>query len=477
MTNITFKYIRNRIREHSKKDLLSACYNILDNNKDEIKPIWFVFLLMKWTYLFGEEKYPVKPLTEKRLSNILHSITNFNEDHISNFIKAGKLDRAFNILSSQQFYLQETVYKETFATQLKLYNSLNSKYDIGSSFLKKTGFTIFDFIFIMQLTWIYINVDILNKSNFRFNGYLSNDFLKVASEITDTKNVRKFLKLLVLDPINPNEKIQNFKRNIKKEELQSMERSFFTLYPFQVFNNGIKLIHKSIFNYSINYYIYDYLKANDNKFTTEFGYRFEKYIEYGIKEMNYDYLNETDLKKMLPENSNVIDFYLKDYNIFIECKAIELQPYTSVNPTDELLYNSLKDSILKAYFKQLINVSIEISEENENWGIILTYKKFFWSHFIDLYDLGKDKFSLNNDYNQLPPENVFIIDIYTWDKIVNIVNEGHSSLIDILKIAKENNAKPETKKQSFDMHLDQFEINQLNLSYLQNEIEKLKIDK
>jgi len=77
---ITFTYIRNRIREHSKQELLHACYNILDDKKDEIKkPIWFVFLLMKWTYLYGGEKYPSKPLTQKKLSNILKSITDFNQ--------------------------------------------------------------------------------------------------------------------------------------------------------------------------------------------------------------------------------------------------------------------------------------------------------------------------------------------------------------------------------------------------------------
>lgn len=473
---ITFNYIRNRIREHSKQDLIQACYYILDDKKDKIrKPIWYVFLLMKWTYLYGGEKYPPKPLTPKKLSRILKVVTDFNQDHISDFIKSGEVHRAFHILYSQQFYLQTSVYREKFATQLKIYSTLKSKYDINESFIEKTGFSIYDFIKLMHLTWLYINIGELKKPGVYFNGFLENDFLQLTSAITEKEKVIKFLQLLILDPVNPNEKIKNFKRGLKKEELQSMEKTFFTLYPFQYFNGKIKLIHESVFNYSINYYIYDFLKSNDDKFTTEFGLRFEKYVELGIKELNVNYTPENELKKILPKKSKVVDFFIEDSNIFIECKAIELQAYPSVNPTDELIYNSLKDSLIKAYFQQLLSVSNVLKTTEENWGIILTYKKLYWSQFTDLYNIANTKIKEKVDIRHLPPDNVFIIDIYTWDRIVNIVKNEKTTLIEILKFAKKNNAEQKTRKQSFDMHLDDFKNNTLNLSYLKSEINQLNL--
>lgn len=472
---ITFNYIRNRIREHSKEDLLEYCYNILDDKKNERKPIWFVFLLMKWTYLYGGEKFPSKPLTPQKATKILKYITDFNQEHITNFMNDGGIQRAFHILYSQQFYLQTSVFKEKFATQLKLYSNISGKYDIEKSFETKTGFKIFDFLFLMQVTWLFTNIDRLENPSISFPGYLTKDFLRMASELTDIDKVKKFLQLLVLDPINPNEKINSFKRKLKSHELQSMERTFFTLYPLQYFNGGIKVIHLTVFNYSLNYYIYDYLKSFDENFTTEFGGRFEKYIEYGIKELNCSFLTESELKKQLPKNSNLVDFIIEG-NIFIECKAIELQAYASVNPTDELIYNSLKDSLIKAYFKQLLSVAKLINGDNENWGIILTYKKLYWSQFSDLYDITKNKFNTSSiDNKHIPPENVFIIDIHTWDRIVNIINDEGTSLIEILKIAKKNNSEGKTRKQSFDMHLDIFENNPLKLSYLKEEIESLDI--
>lgn len=472
---ITFNYIRNRLRDYSKKELLDFCYSYLDLSKDGKRSIWFIFLLMKWTYLYAEEKYPIKKLTEEKFVKILNAVSNFNPEHISSFIKEKNIDRAFYILHSQQFYLQKTVYKEIFAIQLKLYNSITGKYDINKSFEEKTGLSIFDFILISQIVWLFINIEQLPNDELKFEGILEDDFLRVASEITSIKKIENYLQLLVLNPLNPIDKILEFKRKVNNVELQSMETTFFTLFPFQIHNNQIKLVHKSVFIHTINYYVYDYLKSNDELFPTEFGRRFEKYIELGIKEMEYKYKTEKQLEKILKEKSNLIDFQLESDNIYIECKAVEMQAISMVNPTDEILYNSMRGSILKAYFKQLLNVSKQISPKNENWGIIITYKELFWSRFTNLYELGKEKFDNSSDFMIMPPENVFLIDIYTWNHIVQIVKDKKATLLEILQKAKLNNSKDETAKALFSMHLDEYNLERFDLGFLKDELKSLEI--
>lgn len=471
---IEFTYIRNQIRKYSKDDLLSYCYNYIDSKDEQIFAIWYIFILMKWTYLHAGYSYPSKKLTQNDFAKIYNLIYNFNQNHISNFLKVG-IDRGFYILYSQQFYLQRVVYKEIFATQIKLYSSLKGKYDIEKSFEEKTNLTVKDFIIILQVVWIYVNSKSIKDNPLNFFGHLSPEFVKLLGEMFGQDKVTNFLNLIVLNPNETNDKIQSFKRSINKEKLQVLETTFFTLYPFQIFNNRVKFLHKSVFNYCVNYYLYDFLKTNDEAFTTEFGNRFEKYVELSINEITQNYKTEKDLKKILPKDSNLIDFYLNDENLFIECKAIEIQAYTSINPTDELLYNSLKNSILKAYFNQLLNTAKFINPNGENWGVILTYKELFWSTFEILFNLGKDKFKNSDDSTFLPPQNVFIIDIYTWDKIIQIVKDKKASLLDILKLARSNNSKSETTKQLFNMHLDDFVLEKMNLSYLNDELEFLKI--
>jgi hypothetical protein len=293
--------------------------------------------------------------------------------------------------------------------------------------------------------------------------------------MTSVEKVKCFLTLLTLDPNNADESISKFKHKINREDLQTMEMSFFTMFPFVIRKKQIKLIHKSVFKHTINYYIYDFLKSNDNNFTTEFGRRLEKYIEFGIKEINAVYKTEANLKDKLPQNSNLTDFFIESENVFIESKATELQAYPSVNPTDDLLFSALKKSLFKAYFEQLVPVSRELRPNNESWGIIITYKKLYWSHFPDLFEIGKDKYDINQNYDHLPAQNVFIIDIYTWDQIIQIIKDKKSTLLEILKEARLNNSNPSTSKQFFSMHLDRYEIGVMNLSYLQYEFSKFEI--
>ncbi len=470
---ITFNYIKNRIAEYRKSDIFNFCYRILENEKKSHFPIWYIFILMKWTFKYGESRYPSKPLTQERFAKLYNAISNFNDDHITNFMREKKIDRAFLILYNQQFYLQKSVYNEIFATQLKLFSKLKSKYDIEKSFQEKSGFTIKDFLFIKRIVWMYINMKELDSDNIYFEGYLDDDFLKVVAEITSVKNINCFLKLLTLNPNNIEESISNFRHKITNENFQTMEMSFFIMFPFQIYQGKFRLIHESIFKTVINYYLYDFLKQNDEMFTTEFGYRVEKYIALGLNELNINFKTEKDLKRILDEKSNLVDFYVVNDNIFIECKATELQAYPSVNPTDELLYNSLKSSIFKAYFEQLTTVARKLNPNSQNWGIIITYKELFWSHFVKLFEIGKDKYDNIDTFTHLPPENVFIIDLYTWDKIVQIVKDKKATLLEILQNAKKDNSNHETSKQLFDMHLDQYKLETMNLTYLQDEIAEL----
>ncbi|WP_427873025.1 hypothetical protein [Flavobacterium sp. MMS24-S5] len=471
--SLNFNYIRNKIRQYETNDLLDFCYNYIQLQNERSFPIWPIFTLMKWSYLHGGYNINLKKLNNENFLKLLNLTFELNNDHVSNFLKTN-IHRGFYILASQQFYLQKNVSLQVFATQLKLYSSLKGKYDIEKSFLEKTGLSIFDFLYLQQITWLYVNVD--NTSNtFKYEGHLTKEFIDVLIQMTNLNKVNSFLNLLILNPTTTIESIEKYKRRIILEDLQSLETTFFTIYPFQFFNNQIKVIHKSVYNHFANYYIYDFMKSNDSDFTTEFGYRFERYIGSSLTEIKYNFKDENSIKKLLPKNSNLVDFYVDPYNIFIECKAIEIQAYTSINPTDELLYNSLKDSILKAYFKQFLNVAKSMSPDTENWGIILTYKELFWSSFDELFEIGKDKFSNSKDYKFLPPENVFIIDIYSWNTIIEIIKDKKATLLDILKVAKSNNSSPKTKKQLFNMHLNIYNLEISSSFFLQEEIELLKI--
>lgn len=373
----------------------------------------------------------------------------------------------------QQFYLKKTVFKEKFATQLKLYCTLSSRYNIDNSFFEKTGLSISDFIFFIQTIWLIVKSSTLDVTTITFYGSLTEEHIFALEHYKGKEKVQLFLKLLTLEPSIAKETISSLNQGIKNKDLKALEQTYLTRFPFEYRNNRIKIVHESTLNYAINYFLYDYLKSNDpNNFTQEFGKRFEKYVECGIKEIGYNYITENDLKKLLPDKSKAVDFIIQD-KILIECKAIELKALSSINPTDEIIYNELKESIFKAYTKQMLHVANTLKANEEYFGVILTYKEIFWGDFTKLWDICKKDISENIDFSILPPENVFITDIFAWDKMVQISKNGTATMLDMLKKAKKDNSNPNTSKQLFDMHLDEYNLESFELSYLKDEISSL----
>ncbi|WP_179021848.1 hypothetical protein [Winogradskyella forsetii] len=469
----SFDEIKLKINSYKIEDLLQACYNYFDFETDKPKALWVPLTMMKWIYLYGPRVLPVKELSIESFNDLFDSIMNFDPDHISNYIKNQGGFRAFAILHYQQFYLQTAVYKERFSTQLKLYDVLKSKYNIAESFEQKTGLSVKDFLGILQLVWLYAAMKQSDYPKTKITGYLSKEIMDVLNEVFGKFKTHQFIHLLMITPANAATEAKKWS-GTNKEKYENMEHSFLTLFPFQLFNNAVRIVHPSVFNYTANYYIYDYMKLNDPKFTTEFGSRIEKYVQLGLDEMKISYQIESSIKTLLPAKSKVVDFII-DHNIFIECKAIEPKPLASINPTDDYIYSSYKDSLLKAYFEQILQVSKMLNPKEENWGIVITHKTMFWSDFRELFEFSKNKYPNKGDTHHLPPGNVFIMDIHTWDSLINLVSSGQITLIELLIKARNNNETPKTRKAQFDMQLDDFELNQYQLTYLKEETDDLDL--
>ncbi|MDV3560569.1 hypothetical protein CMU25_08375 [Elizabethkingia anophelis] len=219
------------------------------------------------------------------------------------------------------------------------------------------------------------------------------------------------------------------------------------------------------------------MKNQDNKFSIEFGKRFEKYVELGIKESKIDYKTERDLILEFGKDEKVID-YLLNNQVLVECKSIEPKPLPSVMPENDIIYNSLKSSIIKAYLHQMLNVvKLKKGLDKPLYGIIITYKDFYYSSLNDLNDIIKDeieKICRENNWkvNPLPPENVFVINLTNWDVIVEIIKEGKCTLSELLKNAVDNNKNQKTRW--FYGFLKQYITPQGKVSYLEKENQMLK---
>ncbi|WP_268225339.1 hypothetical protein [Sinomicrobium oceani] len=477
--DITFNYVRNRIREYERKDLLEHLFRILtrmDLGKGSPR-VWDVLTLLKWTYLYAGEKYPSKALTPEKFQKLWNNIVKLQDNTLLKASKASGWHTAIHMLSYQQFYLQTSMHWTDFARQLKLYDTLVSKYDINQSFYTKTGLHIPEFIQMLFVFCLHLNLDLIHKNKAPYKGYLNPSDLQLFSIIFEKSKTKTFLNILSLDDENATEKIKNYRKSLKNGKFQPFEISVFTMYPFLNLGNKLKVVHRKVYTYTCLNYIYDFLKENDKDFPEEFGRRFEKYVELGLQEVETHYKTENNLKKEYGKTEKITDFVVED-TLIIECKGIEQSPLAAVNPYGEIAKNAMRDSIIKAYTKQMLNIASKLKRQTTKYGLIITYKEFYFSSMEDIWEIVQEdvqKFCRHNNLeeNPLPPERVFIINIKVWDMMVQAVKDKKATWVSILEQAVQNNRCEKTKQKYFASHLEDYDINKCDLSYLKEEYQKM----
>ncbi|MGY5351084.1 hypothetical protein ACXGQW_00685 [Wenyingzhuangia sp. IMCC45533] len=442
---------------------------------DTPTPYWHLLLILKWNLEFSEKNYKSKPATIRDLKNIIKKIDELEMSHQTFLIKKNHpISKTFTILASQQFIYQHRAYWDTFARQLIIFNDLKHKYDISNSFYSLTGIKLEEFVQISKLIWLLTSN--FNTKIFKYDGYLSNNLLKFITAIHKPETIKLYIDLLSVSKETIKKDLLEDSRVIRNYNLQPFETSFFTRKPFLFYKGKYIIPYKDILQPNFSYFIYEYLKSKDPEFTTEFGMRLEKYVKLGLKENHIKLITENELKLELGIKNNLVDYIIEE-NILIEVKAIEIKPYVSINPKDNLLANEFRKNLVKAYAKQMINVANKLNKFEEYFGVIITYKNLYLGNSFDIWEqfLKEEtlKICTNEDLRIIPIENLFFIDIKTWDILMQVVKNEKITIKEILTKIKATDSVEKTKKFTLRMHLDEYNIENFDLEYLLNADKKL----
>ncbi|MEQ9288800.1 MAG: hypothetical protein RIG77_17900 [Cyclobacteriaceae bacterium] len=382
--------------------------------------------------------------------------------------------KGLRTIAFQQFWHQEKVNIYTFLRQIVLYKDLKSSFDIDSKLIEDIGISALDFLKISFSIQIYLSLDKLDPK-FKYDGTLNDDFYDIFMPFFPKNNIDRYLENLTLKYTQQLDSVHK----MANEALQLYETNFWSNFPFVNHSGRKQVLHKSIFDQTCKYYIYNHLKMSSPGFTEEFGRRLERYIELGLKECGVDYVGEKKMKKDY-KLTKVCDYMVED-EILIECKAIELQPRSAILREPAIMGRDLKDTIVKAYV-QMLSSAISIDARRNWWGIVVTYKKTFvgfgedaWQEFLKEPVIKKTKDEKLN-LNILPPERFCVIDIETWESVIQIVRDGKISMLSLIRTILTHNSRAKKAdavllpEQALFKNYDPFEM---KLSYLDNASEKL----
>lgn len=475
---VTFSEIKGQIQTYTRDSIVFRALDFLhylEKTKQFREPVWNIFCLIRWSYLYTSDSALKSPITDSLFNELLKLIRDLQAGHKEiDFKITNNVNRSFKIIGFQQFQLQTQITNIHLERQIMLYLKLSHKFNIEKEFLNITEMGIKSFLEYTYITFLYLHNEEAENPRYIYNGILDDQYFYLFYEYCGRNEIEKYLRLLSASKKADFEGLQK----MMDEVYQLYETTFFATKPFIRFKGEFHLVHRSIFNLTVKHFIYQFLKQRVPEFPTEFGHRLEKYIELGIEEMGRPYLREVDLKKSYP-NSKVCDFVI-DNKILIEIKATELPVRSGVIRSQGLLLTDLESTIVKAY-SQLIELGNRLNPNATFYGIIVTYKDMFLGFGKDVWEeFLKNKITQlcaerGLKLSVLPPENLFFLSIEDWDKTVQIVKNKMATLEEVLIYAFQKSTIPDVTQRImfFNQALDSYKIQEYNLSYLSGLIYEL----
>lgn len=451
----------NTIGIYRKSSLIEAALKEMQyfESKNIIFPNWRYLTLIQFAILYTRDSTLLRPLNRgtKRLVGQIEDIQNYYL--LNNFgFKDGKMTRkTMSILAHQQFWNYIMFKEYDIARQMILFVELDQgKRPFKDIFIRECSIDFLDFL---KLSYYFIGT----FEQQGFDGHINPTIMSLLKAIAGEEKRDKFLNLLTIGKSeNPKEEMNSI-LYLKSPDRQPLDITHWFKKPFLWHRGEYRVLSKNLFKNTIKYFLFDILKSN-NFFQSNFSKdRFEKYIEMGLTDIGATFKKEIDLKSKYTQGEKIIDFLIED-RILVECKATELTPARSVNPVDDVVYNALKSSVVKG-FEQIYEFSKrpERLDNEEQIGVIITYKPMYLGDGEDivaefLAPLVK-KYS-EQEFKRIPQENLYILSLDEWDKLMWVVHAKKAKVYDVLIEIRD---MQKIERKTFEHHLNDLSVG-LNIS-------------
>ncbi len=460
-----YKPIRNDIRKFDAEKLLLLTLKHLHKvsktparewSSTGMTP-WELLLLVKWTLHESSESKSKKPMY-RDFARIVNKIKDMSDDLGVPKDSSHKLEKFFRKMAFQQFWLQQgqTLSRAKLGRTIELFLNMECRYDLDMLLTEKLGLNRKDVLDLSFITWVKLNSD-LEKEPFLTGGFFST---------INNINQEKLTKFFNLISVDYDDAISLAKEATSKRSfsLQRFEQTPFKNKPFLRTDKGLLSFCPIVFSDYLENFFYDFAKTESGgAFNHHFGKVFESYVDAGLQEITTSYIREGEIKRRFGCNKTV-DFFIENDNgnILIECKAIELSPLARVNPVDNVLESSLKDSIVKSIAQSIeVISSIDVSKNKPtsdiNYVLVVTFKELYlgngevaWEEFIKD---AVEKYYPEHDTSVIDPEKLFFVSVNDFDKVCSIYQERLNDFLLKLKDIAAAKQSPEDMKYVFGMYL------------------------
>lgn len=461
-----YKKARNQLRRFEPGSVIQhfvdALYRAHTGGVDVLKYYqpWNILLAIKWTFqeLDGlSHRRPHASLNDvHKILNILHEL----EGDVPLPSQIGNIMLFMRRMAFQQFW-RHPPDGSALARQEALFGELPPGHQFNTQFLNATGVTITEFLDLAFALLALVITDnpprAVGRADFAnieprlkprsLDGFLQ-QLSRTPQELHDWLNEPTIREASVSDQlVLPNPLI--------RAPLLNANGLYLVYYPPLVFRALEESIYRTL------------RSADPAAFMQKFGPLFERYINRCLTDTGLSFTAEAELRQMLP-CGKCVDFLIVEdgCNILIDAKGVEMSPLGRVSYQAEVVYRAMKESAMKAVVQGMETAQrITASPPDSPWGrsehfmLVVTFEQLNLGCSSYLASTLGDSLTSNLSRQfgatlPFPLENVFFLSVSEFERMLECVRAGATTLLKVLKHAKQDDASPQTQKFHFGQHLE-----------------------
>lgn len=344
-----------------------------------LKHPWLIMLLIRW--VFQDEASGIQgrpPISDSKLIDILQLIYNLEDigrmpteyEDVSLFIR---------VTAYRQFYYQHERGISDIARQEILFSKVEDNHYFRTRFEGVTGVSVSGFL----------RLGMVLLSAARHYGFvIPRALMFELCPHFHPHIIDAFLRAISVEMSELTVAMRAGGENIYTQKDSLLPTPFYK-FPLIKVGDQFWCVSPHVLHRSLGYFIYDCLKRdNVNSFNAPCGKAFEKYVGAWINKTSLPVATESEQKRVLPGEGNLIDFLVADTeaNVLIDAKGVEMAQRGMIAHRQQIVEGATETSLIKAFLqghdlcRRLKDFASEhpvIQSRSVNYLIVVTYKELY----------------------------------------------------------------------------------------------------
>lgn len=282
--------------------------------------------------------------------------------------------------------------------------------------------------------------------------------------------VNRLLNLLGTDFLGLRDVLSQDWQKYSPNSWELFELPFARKLPFLLTSSGNwRIWHPAMVERALEAAVHLTLTPLSGEYTQVFSRVFEDYVVELAKEAWHELIDEAAWKREMGHNSRAVEGIvpLGAVNIFIEAKMSLFHDAVITDDSPENLTSRL-ERVIEAV-RQCWKVSQMLrhqhrkyprrAEANEEFLLIVTSRELNIGGGLALQRLLPPGTLVYDDYSlarRLPPENIFVLSIESFEHFQGIVRDQNVDVANLLRASSASNRDPGTSTMYFDDHLRKY---------------------